>query len=376
MIVVITGVPGSGKTLFTIDAVKRLSEAEGRPVFYSGIPELKLPWIEHDPTKWEELPAGAIMVIDECQRVFRPRANGSTVPSYIAAMETHRHKGIDIWLMTQHPMLIDQNIRRLCGRHIHVDRIFGFNASTLSEWQQIKENCDKNKSGADQRKWKYPKDVFDLYKSSEQHTHKVRIPSYVYVFFVAISLFFGLIYYIYQSRFAPALAHARGEKVEAVAVDQPLKMLAGDKPDNPQKAGMTPAQWFALQKPRVSGLLHTAPIYDKVTQPTRAPYPAACVASKDKCGCYTQQATKLEMPDDLCRSIAKDGFFMAWDERKGMEPAPARQQVAAASPAPEVQPGTGLGGFNTSRVASAEPVSTVTATQSQQQGQRGRASAH
>lgn len=374
MIVVITGVPGSGKTLYTIDAVKRLSEAEGRPVFYSGIPELKLPWIEHDPTKWEELPAGAIMVIDECQRVFRPRANGSTVPSYIAAMETHRHKGIDIWLMTQHPMLIDQNIRRLCGRHIHVDRIFGFHASTLSEWQQIKENCDKNKSGADQKKWKYPKEVFDYYKSSEQHTHKARIPSYVYVFGLAVSLLIGLVYYVYQARFAPALAHARGEKV--AATDQPLRLLGPDNGDAPsQKGGMSPAQWLAAQKPRVPGLAYTAPVFDKVTQPTHAPYPAACVASKTKCGCYSQQATKLEVPEDLCRSIAKDGFFMAWDERKAMESGPARQPVATAQPAPEIQPGSGLGGFNTSRVASAEPVSTVNPPQSPQAGPKNHANA-
>lgn len=351
MIVVITGVPGSGKTLYTIDQIRQISEKENRPVFYSGIPELTLGWIEHDPTKWEELPAGAIMVIDECQRVFRPRANGSTVPSYIAAMETHRHKGVDIWLMTQHPMLIDQNIRRLCGRHIHVDRIMGFQMANLSEWPHIKENCDKSKAGADQRKFKYPKDVYKLYKSSELHTHKVRIPSYVYVFFGALALLFGLIYYIYQSKFAPALANASGEKTEQTE-NAPVSFNQA-QPADQERPGrqLGTREYVAQYQPRIPGLAYTAPVYDQATKPTRAPYPAACVSNKDKCTCYSQQATRLEMPDELCRSIAKDGFFVAWDENKGR--ALERPPAVAPTSAPPVQVAS-LGGFNTRAVPPVE----------------------
>ncbi len=33
-------------------------------------------------------------MIDEAQRVFRPRPAGSKVPDYIQELETHRHKGI------------------------------------------------------------------------------------------------------------------------------------------------------------------------------------------------------------------------------------------------------------------------------------------
>lgn len=354
MIIVITGVPGSGKTLFTIDAVRKIAEKGNRPVFYSGITDLALPWIEHDPTKWEELPPGGIMVIDECQRVFRPRANGSTVPPYIAAMETHRHKGVDLWLITQHPMLIDQNIRRLCGRHIHVDRIFGAPAANLSEWPHIKENCDKSKSGADQKKWGYPKDVYKLYKSSELHTHKLRIPSFVYVFFAALALLAAMVYYIYQQRFAPALANARGEKPAAVATSTAPGQVGPTGETGPGRA-FTSHQWLSRHVPRVPGLAYTAPVYDEATKPTRAPYPAACAATASRCECYTQQATKLEMPEDLCRSIVKDGFFVAWDEKQpNQAPAPARAPAHEAVPV-----GSGLGGFNTTRVASAEPVSTV-----------------
>ena len=70
--------------------------------------------------------------------------------------------------------------------------------------------------------------------------------------------------------------------------------------------------WVEEQKPRIAGLPHTAPIYDKVTQPDGAPYPAACVASATRCVCYTDQATRIDTPESLCRAIVKSGYYMAW----------------------------------------------------------------
>ena len=46
MIIVITGVPGSGKTLFALDYVRTMAKQDDRPVYYSGIAELKLPLAE------------------------------------------------------------------------------------------------------------------------------------------------------------------------------------------------------------------------------------------------------------------------------------------------------------------------------------------
>jgi len=190
MIIVTTGTPGSGKTLYTIDYVKKWAEREGgRPVFYSGIPDLKLPWTEIEPEKWMDCPPNSIVVIDECQRVFRPRANGSQVPPYIAQLETHRHKGLDIVLITQHPMLIDQNIRRLAGKHFHLQRIYGFHKATLMEFQSVRENCDKNNKDALKTTWNYPKNVFDYYKSAEVHTHKGKLPKHFYYLIALVFCF-------------------------------------------------------------------------------------------------------------------------------------------------------------------------------------------
>jgi len=101
-----TGLPGHCKTLYTLDRIEALRKKSGRPVFYNGIAinKDKLPeWQEIEADKWYTAPPESIVVIDEAQRIFRPRPAGSQVPKHESELETHRHGGIDLVLMTQKP---------------------------------------------------------------------------------------------------------------------------------------------------------------------------------------------------------------------------------------------------------------------------------
>jgi len=132
MINLVTGLPGSGKTLWTLGTVNDLAIKGNRQVYYHGIPDLILPWqLMDSPEDWINLPPKSIIVIDECQSTFRPRAASVKPPPHVAEFETHRHKGLDFFLLTQHPMLLDGNIRRLAGKHFHVIRFYGFQKSTI-----------------------------------------------------------------------------------------------------------------------------------------------------------------------------------------------------------------------------------------------------
>lgn len=314
MIIVITGVPGSGKTLFSIDYVRNMAAQDDRPVYYSGIVELKLPWIEWDATKWDELPANGIMVIDECQRVFRPRPSGSAVPPYVQALETHRHKGIDLVLITQNPRLLDVNVRALTGKHIHIHRRFGSHTATVMEWPQIKDSCATSHGDAFKRSWSYPKDVFKLYKSAEVHTHKLQLPRQVWYLLALIIIFIGGVYWVASRKVADIKGGTHGAVVAgAVGVD--------GSPGQPRGGG--PDRWVPDFRPRIEGLAYTAPAYDQVTRPTRAPLPVACVASGDRCQCYTQQGTRLHTTSQLCRDIVAGGFFLAFDDRGEVVARPA-----------------------------------------------------
>ncbi len=159
MIYLITGVPGSGKTLYAVSTlVKKLLDEKittktgqdiKRRLVTDGIPDLVIPHetmaerVEPPPqVKGEPPPAdpntgdglhnwwtwckpGDVLVIDEVQRYWRPRGMGVKPPPEIAMLETHRHLGVDFVIITQNAMLIDQNVRRLVGRHLNVRRLFG-----------------------------------------------------------------------------------------------------------------------------------------------------------------------------------------------------------------------------------------------------------
>jgi hypothetical protein len=308
MIYLITGLPGNGKTLYTLWHVKERAERESRQVFYSGIPELKIDsWVEFEkPELWNELPDGAIIVIDEAQRAFRPRPGRGDPPAHIADLETHRHKGYDLYVITQHPSLIDQNVRRLAGTHRHVVRTFGAQRAVIHEWGEVRMDCERRRTDSSKTTWKYPKNVFDLYKSAELHTHKMQLPKQVYYLVIALVLLIALFVKI------------------KLGVDELTKKPDPDNPDtllvdNPDSYAVTrqgqlvnvrsaPVDYFGSQQPRIRGMPHTAPRYDELTIPAETPVVSGCISMQGRCRCYTQRATPVDMAPEFCEALITQGL--------------------------------------------------------------------
>lgn len=307
MIVLTTGLPGAGKTLYTLQLVMDRAAKEGREVYYSGIKDLKLPWIEMQRGEdWEKLPDGSIVVIDEAQRVFRPRGNGAVVPSHVASLETHRHHGLDIYIITQHPMLMDSAVRRLVGQHFHVVRSFGMQKATVHEWSEVKDQADKSRADSIKHLWAYPKNVFALYHSAEVHTHKRRIPMRLVVLLVIPFVIAGLVWSVGQWMKAKTQAPARTDTTEAKALPSSFTAPAGAAP---AATRLSAADYIGSYVPRVEGLAYSAPRYDSITAPEVAPVPVACAASAKRCQCYSQQGTRLDVAEQMCRTFAEKGFF-------------------------------------------------------------------
>lgn len=324
MIELITGTPGSGKTLWALSTVKARAEKEGRPVFYSGVPDLALGWTEITPQKWFDCPANSIVVIDECQRVFRPRSWSGAVPDYVSELETHRHKGIDLVFITQHPMLIDANIRRLVGRHFHVSRRFGLPRSSVFEFESCKDQpLAKMESATARHEWSFPKEAFNWYKSAEVHTHKARLPAKIWVLGGMVLLIAAVVWYG-VSRWSA--------KMQA----KPDVVVLADKVLSSGSVGVAASgdglDWFRGQVPRVVGLPHTAPVFDDAQKNVLPAYPVACASAGARCTCYSQQATRIDMPDGLCREIVAHGFFVPMLERESRNDSNVR--VASVNPSP------------------------------------------
>ena len=332
MITLITGQPGAGKTLFGIQFVRELAAKEKRTVYYSGIKDLRLGWIELEkPEEWFKVPQGSVVVIDEAQRIFRPRGAGAVVPRHVSELETHRHQGLDIYIITQHPMLVDTNVRRLVGRHFHVVRSFGLKRATVHEWGEVKEQCDKSRDDSVRHEWSYPRDVFALYHSAEVHTHKARVPLRIFVL-VALPVVLGVLVWVVVKWWERSGAMHLDKALEAKGATktEPVKVASGK---------LSASDWIAEHKPRVDGLAYTAPVYDDVTKPVRAPYPAACIASKARCSCYSEQATRLDMSDQLCRQIVERGFYVAWDTARGSQSQARSERVVTPETVPLTKTG-------------------------------------
>lgn len=333
MINLITGLPGASKTLYTLTIVDALSKAENRPVFYSGISDLKLEgWTEIEAEKWFECPPGSLVVIDECQRIFRPRTNGTVPPKFVSELETHRHKGIDLFMVTQHPMLADTALRRLAGRHLHVVRTFGMQRSTVHEWGSVKDSCDKTSGRTDSVKhlWSFNKSMFDKYKSAEIHTVKRSLPMRVKILMVLPFLLAGLIYAGYRSfekKIHPSDPVLTGG-TSPVGIAAGIASVKSAGKSGYQNALEDVKQYTFERTPRLANLPFTAPIYDEVTKPTVAPVPVACIQSKSKCTCYSQQGTKLAIDLGTCQKITADGFFLDFDNSGGRSGESARRDVS------------------------------------------------
>lgn len=356
----ITGLPGNAKTLLALERVIKRSSSENRPVYYAGVnglvqddPRLLgIPWTEFDALKWHEVvPTGAIIFIDEGQQIFRSRSMGAVPPKHVTELETHRHKGLDFVITTQHPSLVDPAIRKLTQVHIHMVRISGFQMSTMHMWSSgVRDNCDKpgGRKDSEKTKWAFNKSLYGVYKSADVHTMKAKIPGRA-KFLAALVVVFGLMIWWMVGFMAKKTGAAESAQVASSSSSStPNPFTPGQvQPVGSVHAAFDPVQdarrYVQQETPRVVGLVHTAPKYDEITKPTRAPVPAACIQigslSSGKtpgCKCYSQSGTPMPVEYNMCISIANNGYFLDFNPEGGGGRALEGQQGAAAAPGRDV----------------------------------------
>lgn len=326
-IILVTGLPGHGKTLWTLARLKPLAESENRPVFHNDIPELVIPgWQTHKADEWHDLPARSYMVIDEAQFVFPVRPRSSPVPEHYSRLATHRHGGLDLYVITQHPQLIDTFVRKLVDRHFHVVRAFGTKFATVYEFPTgVQDAPEKNRrrEGVVTHKWRYPAEVYGWYRSAEVHTVKSRIPMRVWVVCAALLAIPPLFWFVYQristAHNVPAASAAAPGAVPGAA-SAPAG-YARAVPPRMQDA-MSREAYLDAFRPRIAGLAFTAPVYDQLTKPVEAPYPSVCMFSASMpCRCWSQRGFSLQVPELLCRQLAKEPMDPYWLRRgsRGLE---------------------------------------------------------
>lgn len=325
MITLFTGSPGAGKTASLVDFLSKLPG--DRPIFSDGLEGLTLPHTVVNANDWHtELPDGAILVIDEVQRVWRPRAAGSKVPESVAQLETHRHRGIDIFVTTQSPKLMDSNVRALVGRHVHI-RDTGILGRWWYEWPETSDAMNW-KTCVNKKRIKLSKKAFSLYKSASIHTVPVRgIPRALYLGILALIGFAILAIMGYRAIQA---------KVNPVPVKPPALQSvplpgAGGRSHVMAEAYDT-TQFF----PRVSNRPESAPAYDHLRVVVVMPTIVGGYCIGKLCQCITQQGTNAGLSSAECLTwIGNRPFnpYKSLNPQNSDLPNPS-VQVASAEPRP------------------------------------------
>lgn len=345
MITLITGTPGAGKTLYCISkllrdlvgSVIKSNDPSGQPIetprrIMTNIPGLLLdheligPDLGGGLADWHLwAKPGDVIVYDEVQRSWLPRANGSKVPDYISALETHRHMGVDIIILTQNPMLLDRNVLALVGRHLHVRRFGGVGAALVYEWDHCSRQLMYSKA-LKKSPFRYDKSVFKLYKSAELHTKpKTSVPPLVYVIVLAL---IAAAFFIPStvSRIASKGDQAALIKKESDSASASLPGLLGAKAQLPASSQSGQPYDPLAFVPRVSYEPASAPAYDAIRTVVAMPVVVGGVCFKGQCRCFTGQGSDAGLSHAECDKWIKSPPFDPYR-------APLPPTVSASAPA-------------------------------------------
>lgn len=313
---------------------------EFKPVrtIYTNLADLKLVQCRPLPSDcdWRKTPQGSYFVIDEAQLIpiFSDEARG--IDPIVKDLTIHRHKGYDFLFITQEPSFVHKYIRKLASLHIHLVNIFGWEQSMRMEWSVVQDapNAIKSLARAENiSRWRFPKHVYNLYKSTTINTRIKRIPKKLVICIVIAVLFFILsIFLLLGSGKSPLVAFATGNPITSTGTKNESQSKQTDKPNASNPSAEDPKDSKAIQEKNESPV--SSPTPDN-TQPTELVYDVSdpfafkpsvtpnvvnyrtfsgCICTKNLCTAYDQQGTKInDININVCKGLIKDSSNRPFD---------------------------------------------------------------
>lgn len=385
MLTILTGTPGNGKTAHAIDLCwfDKSSIWHDLDKYVDGVADLKLPhfefpdlkeikspnfvprskvdsdeyavWLPEHPLYHQFVEArstaktsfdlwflwatpASVIFIDEAQRHLRPKPAGAPIPLAVQFIEYHRHFGIHMFFITQKERLLHSNVRMLAGQHIHLTS--GWRGRHRFEWPECKDSDSKSeKSVSAHADYKLPKHVFPYYTSTVENLKvKHKKPLFAYAAIAALVLapiLFGLAIYRIKN-----FGGDTAKKSESVA-NVSTALSPGFLPVSGvvvTASGAAAADAMIEQfKPVVEGRPETAPAYAQLRQVVSMPRVSSCLATEQKCFCYSQQGSRLyEISEERCRQNVKNGNV--FDPYLAQEQAQFNAPLKAVPAAPQSPP--------------------------------------
>lgn len=296
-----------------------------------------------DPFDWRDLPDGSIVFYDEAHEHPAFSAKDLLPPARTDAekkrkeqildigysLTLHGHFGFDIYLITQNPKLLNEHVRAACSVHYVMRRLWGLDVAMIYEFAEVQTyfaNATR-KQALSVKRFRYPKNLYKYYVSSNVHNIQKRVPLLYMVFFaIPIAIFalgyskasdtgfFGLIPKKEQT--------VQTENIHPEAVEVSLSDNERDQLDklDAESLGLTLEQYRDLKDPtkqNAQNLAHTQNSINQIVSQYKPSDPfdysymqaPPVTAYQVFSGClngtpYDTQGTILhDAPKDLCRRV-------------------------------------------------------------------------
>lgn len=301
MIFLITATPGSGKSLTGVEIILKYLN-EGRKV-YTNIPlalnddgsyligDGVFPIPDHND--YRELPVGSVVIFDEAHEIFPATGRaGSSDDPRITSLTKHRHDGYDIYFITQDATFLHHDIRKLVGTHIHLYRGHGSTVVSRYKWSHYcaSPNDRKEQERAISETWRFPKHLYQYYKSSQVHTHKFNIPKKG--IFIGLLISAIIFYIVYSILYKNSLDFVNSDNSSVSTFSEsPSNSF---KPSSQSEDKQLPNLIDVFPDLKREFLLSTAPAAEPLE---------GCIQYKDNCHCYNKKGLPLEVTVSMCKML-------------------------------------------------------------------------
>lgn len=322
----ITGLPGHGKSIHAVRLMyeaSQVKEKDRKKIYACNFTDLDYeglgaePFEAHEWMKLDPGPNGALLFFDEAWEFFESRSSHKLPPESVKEMARHRHYGFDMYLITQGPFQLDNHVRALVDIHLHVVRPFGmkfYNVRTFQGLERFPDDKQARKRSADTTKrYKFDKKYFGFYKSAEVHTIKRKIPVKLIGALVVVAIAIGAVINLVRwgSGF---MDDTRNDNPIVKGIDGVGGAAIGsalpDSDRKPRSADEFRDEYYLMNVPTIPGAPWTAPKYAEILKPVTFPTPyCALIVDNDFCFCISQQGTRMNVSDLICRDLVINGFF-------------------------------------------------------------------
>lgn len=259
----ISAPPRTGKSLYCMSLIDQLSRKHPNRRIYTNIIGMNYPGVltinstPEKPFDWRDLPDGSIIFFDEAHehpafsaqdllgtaRTDAEKKRKAEILDIGDSLTLHGHFGFDIYLITQNPKLLREQVRAACSVHYVMRRLWGLDVAMIYEFAEVQTyfaNATR-KQALSVKRFRYPKNLYKYYVSSNVHNIQKRVPL-LYMAFFAIPIAIFALGYSKASETGFFGLFPKDEVVQEKPIEQPEYVMLD------AKQGQTPEQVLAEYK--------------------------------------------------------------------------------------------------------------------------------